>query len=56
VRNLILGVTLAFVLLLAVLTGVDIYKHGVTALSAPSLLIIALLGVGIFGALLNPPK
>lgn len=55
-RTLILSVTFAFILLLAVLTGVDIYKHGFTALTVPSLLILVLLGVGIFGALLNDPN
>ncbi len=54
-RRLILGVSFAFILLFATLTAVDIVKHGFTALSVPSLLILALLGIGIFGALLNDP-
>jgi hypothetical protein len=54
-RAAILGAALAFVGLLATLTVLAAIDGGVNVLTAVSLLVLALLGFGIVGALLGPP-
>lgn len=55
-RNVALGGTLLLVLLLAGLTIDVIRKSGVDVLVVISLLLIAFVGYGVLGALLNPPE
>jgi hypothetical protein len=59
-RTIVLSVALVFIGLFAYLTLRVLFEHGVHdlggfVLAAASLLILALLGVGIVGALRNPP-
>jgi hypothetical protein len=56
VRNVALFSALAFIVLLAFLTASVIARDGLDVLSAISLLVLAMLGFGIVGALLNPPE
>jgi hypothetical protein len=52
-------VLLAAFLLVAVLAGLTIYvaiRNGPDVLTVLSLLILAMLGIGIFGALREPPR
>ena len=48
--------TLAFVALLAVLTIDVMVSTGVDVLVLASLVILAMVGYGVLGALLNPPE
>jgi len=54
-RLLVLIVTLLFITGFAFLTIVAIAEQGLTPASLISAFILVLLGVGIVGALLNPP-
>lgn len=54
-RNLALGGALAVVALLTFLTVSVIVQEGVDVLTIVSLLILLVIGVGVFGALSNPP-
>ncbi|HEV7808331.1 MAG TPA: hypothetical protein VGO80_21170 [Solirubrobacteraceae bacterium] len=54
-RAAILGAALAFIGLLATLTVLAAIDGGVNVLTVLSLLVLALLGIGIVGALLGPP-
>jgi hypothetical protein len=52
-------VLLAAFLLVAVLAGLTVYvaiRNGPDVLTVLSLLILAMLGIGIFGALKEPPR
>jgi hypothetical protein len=55
-RSLILIVALTFILMLGALTVVTAIKHGVDILVVTSGIVLALFGIGIVGALLNPPQ
>jgi hypothetical protein len=55
VRAAILGAALAFIALLATLTVLAAIDGGVNVLTLVSLLVLALLGFGIVGALAGPP-
>jgi len=55
-RVLVLGAALLFIAGLAFLTATAIVEQGFTLASVVSIFIIVLLGVGIVGALLNPPR
>ncbi|HEY2768722.1 MAG TPA: hypothetical protein VGI76_10710 [Solirubrobacteraceae bacterium] len=55
-RVLVLLVAALFIVGFAFLTLSDIAARGFTLGSAVSILVIALMGVGILGALLNPPR
>jgi hypothetical protein len=55
-RSLALGATLVFVCLLGVLTISVAVKRGVDILVIVSLVILALIGFGVFGALTSPPR
>ena len=48
--------TLAFVAMLAVLTIDVMVRTGVDVLVVASLVILAMIGYGVLGALLNPPE
>jgi hypothetical protein len=54
-RTVILTMALVFIIGFAGLTVSVAIKDGVTALVLVSLLILALLGFGVVGALRNPP-
>jgi hypothetical protein len=55
VRGIVLTVALVFIAALAVLTGIDIARYGVTALSVLAIFILVLFMIGIVGALREPP-
>jgi hypothetical protein len=60
-RTIVLIVALAFIALFAFLLLSELAKHGIhnagdLILTVASLLVLALLGVGIVGALRNPPE
>lgn len=55
-RQLVLGVALVFIAGFAFLTFTAIVEQGFTLASLLSVLILALLGIGIVGALRNPPR
>jgi hypothetical protein len=54
-RTLVLGGTLAIICLLAFLTISVAAKDGIDVLVVVSIVILALLGVGVLGALSSPP-
>jgi hypothetical protein len=55
-RQLVLGVVLVFIAGFAFLTFSAIVEQGFTLASLLSVLILALLAIGIVGALRNPPR
>jgi hypothetical protein len=55
-RTLILGFALAFIALLAGLTLYSLAKNGPDVLTLASILVLALFGFGIVGALRHPPR
>ncbi len=55
VRSLALLATLAFIGLLAFLTIEVALRSGFSVLTAASILVLAMFGLGIVGALTNPP-
>jgi hypothetical protein len=55
-RSVALGATLVLICLLAVLTLSVAIKNGVDILVVVSLVILALLGFGVLGALTSPPR
>lgn len=54
-RSLVLGASLALICLLAFLTLLVALRHGVDVLVVVSLVVLALLGFGVLGALTTPP-
>jgi len=54
-RTLVLGGTLAIICLLAFLTISVAVKDGIDVLTVVSAIILALLGIGVLGALATPP-
>jgi hypothetical protein len=56
-RTTILGAAVLFIVILASLTVVAVIRGGVNVLTLLTLLVLALLGVGIVGALVaSPPE
>jgi hypothetical protein len=55
-RTLVLGASLLFIVGFAFLTISAVSQQGFTLLSAVSIFVLVLLGIGIVGALLNPPR
>jgi hypothetical protein len=55
-RTLILLVAVAFIGLFAMLTISVIARRGLDVLSVASLVIVAILGFGVIGALRTPPQ
>ena len=55
-RTVVFTVALAFTAVLAILTGQDLAKHGLTLPGVLALLIVVLLIFGVVGALLRPPR
>jgi hypothetical protein len=54
-RRLALGAALTLVVVLGFLTVVLMVQDGVNARTVVSLLLLALIGFGVFGALTHPP-
>lgn len=54
-RTAVLGAALAFTALLAFLTLYVLFENGPDVLVVISLLVLAIFGFGIFGALSHPP-
>jgi hypothetical protein len=54
-RTLVLSASLALIALLAILTITVAVRNGVDVLVVLSLLILGLMGVGVLGALTEPP-
>ena len=54
-RSLVLAVVLLFVVGFAALTICAVAEQGVTLATFVSLVVLLLLGVGVIGALRNPP-
>jgi hypothetical protein len=55
-RTALLGVGVAFCAFFALLTVATIIEDGFDWLTALSLAIVALLGIGLLGAIMNPPE
>ena len=55
-RYVVLVIVVVFTVFIGVLTALDMIRHGVTWLDVLSILIVILFGVGIVGALLQPPS
>jgi hypothetical protein len=55
-RTLVLGAALLFIVGFAFLTISAVSQQGFTLLSAVSIFVLVLLGIGIVGALFNPPR
>jgi hypothetical protein len=54
-QSAIFAAALAFLILLVALTVSVTAEHGFTALTFISLVVLALLGIGVLGALMNHP-
>jgi hypothetical protein len=54
-RTLVLGGTLAIICLLAFLTVSVAVRDGIDVLTVVSVIVLALLGIGVLGALSTPP-
>jgi hypothetical protein len=55
-RLVVLAIALVFIAGFAFLTVVSVIEQGVTVATFVSVFVLALMGVGIVGALLNPPR
>lgn len=55
-RIIVFAVAVVFIIGMAALTALDFSKHGVTGLGIVGLLVVIVVGVGIIGALTEPPK
>ena len=55
-RGVVLTIALLFIAALAVLTGIEIAKYGLTILSVLAILVLLLFLSGIVGALREPPR
>ncbi|HEX4467171.1 MAG TPA: hypothetical protein VH025_08275 [Solirubrobacteraceae bacterium] len=55
-RQIVLGAVLVFIVGFAFLTVAAISEQGFTIASALSIGILLLVGIGVVGALLNPPR
>jgi hypothetical protein len=55
-RLVILAVAMVFITGFAFLTISTVSQQGVTLLGAVSIFVLVLLGVGVIGALLHPPR
>jgi hypothetical protein len=54
-RAVILGAALSFIAILATLTVIAVVNGGFNVLTVLTLVVLAMLGTGIVGALLTPP-
>jgi lipopolysaccharide export LptBFGC system permease protein LptF len=56
VRFLVFAIAVLFVVGMGVLTALDFERNGVTGLGIVGLIVVIVVGVGIIGALTEPPK
>jgi hypothetical protein len=56
VRSLVFLAASLFILAFALLTALYIKSNGVTAVGVIGILILVVIGVGVLGALINPPR
>jgi hypothetical protein len=52
----VLTIALLFIAGIAVLTALDISRHGLTAVSVMALIVLVIFTIGIVGALREPPR
>lgn len=55
-RYVIFAVAIVFVIAMALLTVDDFAKNGVTGLGVVGAIVVVIVGVGIIGAFLAPPR
>ncbi|HEY1592864.1 MAG TPA: hypothetical protein VGF81_13800 [Solirubrobacteraceae bacterium] len=55
-RFLVFAVAVVFIIGMAVLTALDFERNGVTGLGIVGLIVVIIVGVGIIGALTEPPR
>ena len=55
-RIVVFAVAVVFICGMATLTALDFAKHGVTGLGIVGLIVVIVVGVGIIGALTEPPR
>ena len=55
-RLLVLIIAAVFIISMTTLTGIDFANNGVTPLGVVAVLILLVCGIGILGALLQPPR
>jgi hypothetical protein len=56
VRFVVFGFALVFIITMATLTALDISKNGITGLGIVGIFVVVVVGVGVIGALTEPPK
>jgi lipopolysaccharide export LptBFGC system permease protein LptF len=56
VRIIVFAVAVLFICGMAVLTALDFERNGVTGLGIVGLIVVIVVGVGIIGALTEPPR
>jgi hypothetical protein len=56
VRVIVFAVAVLFIAAMAVLTVLDFANNGVTGLGVVSVGVVVVIGVGIIGAILHPPR
>jgi hypothetical protein len=56
VRFIVFGLALVFIVTMATLTALDISQNGITGLGIVGLFVVIVVGVGVIGALTEPPK
>jgi lipopolysaccharide export LptBFGC system permease protein LptF len=56
VRFLVFAIAVVFIIGMAVLTALDFERNGVTGLGIVGLIVVIIVGVGIIGALTEPPR
>ena len=55
-RTLVLGLSLVIICLLGVLTLLTAVRHGIDVLVVVSLILLAMMGIGVLGALGEPDE
>ena len=55
-RIVVFAIAVLFIVGMAVLTALDFERHGVTGLGIVGLLVVLVVGVGVIGALTEPPR
>lgn len=55
-RAAVFAVAVVFIAAMAVLTALDFARHGVTGLGVVGLIVVVIVGVGIIGAMTEPPR
>jgi lipopolysaccharide export LptBFGC system permease protein LptF len=56
VRIIVFAVAVLFIIGMAALTALDFSRHGVTGLGIVGLCVVIVIGVGVIGALTEPPR